>query len=89
MWNWNRPEAAREGSRCRRQAGDGHPGHRRHARRVRPPYAFPTDTLTVSNVEPKQERLLAVVHAKRKLVGTTTVKADDINAVVKLGEGRA
>ncbi len=55
-------------------------------------FAYPTehphtDGLTVFNVEPKHERLLAVANAKRKLVGTATVKADDKNPTVKLGTG--
>src|SRR5262245_46300595 len=46
-----------------------------------------TDTLTVFNVEPGDQRLLAVVHAKRRLVGTAVVKEGDKDPVVKLGAG--
>jgi RNA polymerase sigma factor (sigma-70 family) len=46
-----------------------------------------TNTLTVYNVEPGQERLLAVVDAKNRLVGTQVVRADDKDPVVKLGPG--
>ncbi|MBO0700221.1 MAG: carboxypeptidase regulatory-like domain-containing protein, partial [Zavarzinella sp.] len=52
------------------------------------PTAFPdTDTLTVYNVEPKEERFLAVAHPKRRLVGTLVVKAGDKDPVVRLGPG--
>ncbi len=54
------------------------------------PSSYPgTDTLTVYNLEPTQERLLAVVHEKRALVGSAIVKADDKNPVVQLGVGAA
>ncbi len=46
-----------------------------------------TDALTVYNVESEKERLVAVAHAKRKLVGTLSVKAADKEPVVKLGPG--
>jgi RNA polymerase sigma factor (sigma-70 family) len=46
-----------------------------------------TDTLRLYNVEPGKERLVAVAHAKRKLVGTLRVKAADKDPVVKLGPG--
>jgi protocatechuate 3,4-dioxygenase beta subunit len=46
-----------------------------------------TDVLTVYNVEPGKERLVAVAHPKRKLVGTLSVKADDQEPVVRLGPG--
>ncbi len=46
-----------------------------------------TDTLTVYNVESGKDRLVAVAHAKRKLVGTLSVKAADKEPVVKLGPG--
>jgi RNA polymerase sigma factor (sigma-70 family) len=49
------------------------------------PTDFPdTDTLTVLNLESKKERLLAVFHEKRKLVGTLTLTADTKNPVVML-----
>jgi len=52
------------------------------------PSSFPeTDTLTVCNVDPKQGRLVAVVHEKRKLVGTAMVNVDDKKPIVKLGSG--
>jgi hypothetical protein len=52
------------------------------------PIAFPdTDTLTVLNLEPKKDRLLAVFHEKRKLVGTLMLTADTKDPVVKLGAG--
>jgi hypothetical protein len=51
------------------------------------PGAFATDTLTVFNLEPKKERLVAVFHPKRKLVGTTRLTADTKDPVVKLGAG--
>jgi hypothetical protein len=41
----------------------------------------------VYNVEPGKDRLVAVAHAKRKLVGTLIVKAGDKEPVVKLGPG--
>src|SRR5262249_7349373 len=46
-----------------------------------------TNTLTLYNVERGDERLLVVVDAKRRLVGTQIVKADDKDPVVKLGPG--
>jgi protocatechuate 3,4-dioxygenase beta subunit len=46
-----------------------------------------SDVLTLYNVEPGQDRFVAVVQAKRKLVGTRTVKASDKDPVVKLGPG--
>jgi RNA polymerase sigma factor (sigma-70 family) len=46
-----------------------------------------SDALTVFNVEPGKERLVAVAHAKRKLVGTLAVKASDKEPVVELGPG--
>jgi RNA polymerase sigma factor (sigma-70 family) len=46
-----------------------------------------TDALTVYNVEPGKDRLVAVAHAKRKLVGTLIVKAADKEPAVKLGPG--
>jgi RNA polymerase sigma factor (sigma-70 family) len=46
-----------------------------------------SDVLTLYNVEPGQERFVAVAQAKRKLVGTLTVKASDKDPVVKLGPG--
>jgi RNA polymerase sigma factor (sigma-70 family) len=46
-----------------------------------------TDALTLYNVEPDKERLVAVAHAKRKLVGTLGVKAADKDPVVKLSRG--
>jgi RNA polymerase sigma factor (sigma-70 family) len=46
-----------------------------------------TNSLTIYNVEPGQERLLVAVDAKRRLVGTQVVKADDKEPVVKLGPG--
>ncbi len=51
------------------------------------PTECPTDTLTVYNLEPKKERLLAVVHAERKLVGTLKLTADTKDPVVTLGPG--
>ncbi len=51
------------------------------------PTECPTDTLTVFNLETKKERLLAVVHTKRKLVGTLTLTAETKDPVVKLGSG--
>ncbi|HUR53619.1 MAG TPA: hypothetical protein VMZ71_05790, partial [Gemmataceae bacterium] len=49
---------------------------------------FPgTNEVTVFNLEPGEERLLAVFHEKRKLLATATVKAGDKNPVVKLGPG--
>ena len=45
------------------------------------------DTLTVFNLEGKKERMLAVIHVKRKLVGTLTLTADAKNPVMKLGIG--
>jgi RNA polymerase sigma factor (sigma-70 family) len=46
-----------------------------------------TDALTVYNVEPEKDRLVAVAHARRKLLGTLVVKAADKEPVVKLGPG--
>jgi hypothetical protein len=39
------------------------------------------------DVEPGKNRLVAVAHAKRKLVGTLVVKAADKEPEVKLGPG--
>jgi protocatechuate 3,4-dioxygenase beta subunit len=46
-----------------------------------------SDVLTLYNVEPGQERFVAVAQVKRKLVGTLSVKASDKDPVVKLGPG--
>jgi RNA polymerase sigma factor (sigma-70 family) len=48
----------------------------------RPVHHPGTDALTVYNVDPGQQRLLAVVDVKRRLVGTLTVTAADVNPVV-------
>jgi RNA polymerase sigma factor (sigma-70 family) len=53
----------------------------------RPTHHPDADTVTAFDVAPEEKRLLAVVHAKRRLVGTLTVRADDKNPVVKLGPG--
>jgi hypothetical protein len=46
-----------------------------------------TDTITVLNLEPKQERLVVAMHRERKLVGAMVVKEADENPVLKLGPG--
>lgn len=46
-----------------------------------------TDTHTIFNLEPKVERLVAVIHPKKKLVGTATLTADVKEPVVKVGVG--
>jgi RNA polymerase sigma factor (sigma-70 family) len=53
----------------------------------RPVHHPGTDTLTVFNLESNEERLLAVLHVNRKLVGTRVVKADEKDPVVQLGPG--
>jgi protocatechuate 3,4-dioxygenase beta subunit len=53
----------------------------------RPVHHPGTDTLTVFNVEPGEERLLAVLHVNRRLVGTRVVKAGEKDPVVQLGPG--
>ncbi len=53
------------------------------------PTECPTDTLTVYHPDPKKERLLAVTHAERKLVGTLKLTADSKDAVIKLAPGGA
>jgi hypothetical protein len=52
------------------------------------PTHFPdTDTISAYDVAPDEKRLLSVVHAKRRFVGSLTLRADDKAPVVKLGPG--
>jgi RNA polymerase sigma factor (sigma-70 family) len=46
-----------------------------------------TDTITVLNLEPKQERLVVARHPDRKLVGALVVKEADEDPVLQLGAG--
>ncbi len=46
-----------------------------------------TDTITVWNLDPKQERLVAAIHHQRKLVGAMVVKEADRKPVLRLGPG--
>ena len=72
---------------------DGKPVTGTHATGVvfadfyRPTHHLDTDAVTVFDVQPDEKRLLAVVHAKRRLVGTQVVTADAKDQVVKLGPG--
>jgi protocatechuate 3,4-dioxygenase beta subunit len=74
---------------------DGQPVTGTHATGVefadgsRPTHHPDADTVTAFDVAPDEARLLAVVHAKRRLVGTLTVRAADKEPVVKLGPGGA
>ncbi|OWK38471.1 sigma factor-like helix-turn-helix DNA-binding protein [Fimbriiglobus ruber] len=53
-----------------------------------PPQSFPeTDTLTVYDLEPKEERLLFVFQEERKLIAAMALKAEDKNPVIMLGRG--
>lgn len=47
----------------------------------------PDSTITILDLEPKQERLVVALHRRQKLVGATVVKEADGNPVVKLGPG--
>jgi RNA polymerase sigma factor (sigma-70 family) len=46
-----------------------------------------TATITLVDLEPKQERLVVAMHRGRKLVGAAVVKGSDGNPVVRLGPG--
>jgi hypothetical protein len=58
-----------------------------HIEFARPTEFRDTDTLTVVNLDRKKERLLAVIHPNRKLVGTLKMNADTKDLVVKLDAG--